>query len=100
MALTNAYFGMGTGEVLLDQVKCSGTETKLTTCTSDKKSFRCTHSEDAGVRCPGKNEIKLQTSILINDHPKSVEVLLLNAQSLILFFVFTLTSPVLALMAS
>ena len=60
MALTNAYFGMGAGEVLLDRVRCSGTETKLVNCLSDKKSFRCTHSEDAGVRCPGKKLLPSQ----------------------------------------
>jgi len=55
MALTNAYFGMGTGEVLLDQVRCDGTEERLVNCSSERNSLRCTHSEDAGVRCRGTN---------------------------------------------
>ena len=56
MALTNAYFGQGTGQIVLDDVQCSGTENQLLACISAPiltVSSNCYHSDDAGVRCEG-----------------------------------------------
>ena len=58
MAFFDAYFGRGTGHILLDDLLCTGSETRLIDCprytshgigTYDD----CTtgHGEDAGVRC-------------------------------------------------
>ena len=49
-ALSSAFFGQGTGAIVLDDVACSGTETRLTDCTFNP-NHNCQHSEDAGVRC-------------------------------------------------
>ena len=55
MAFSNAYFGVGTGTILLDDVGCTGSETNLTDCTrSSTVSCIRGHTEDAGVRCQGK----------------------------------------------
>ena len=55
MSFSNAYFGSGTGTILLDDVGCTGSETNLTDCTrSSTVSCFGGHSEDAGVRCQGK----------------------------------------------
>ena len=51
-AYLNAYFGRGTGPILMANVGCRGEETHLANCTRATR-FYCSHSEDAGVRCPG-----------------------------------------------
>ena len=50
-AYSNAYFGGGTGPILMASVSCHGEETHLANCTHSTPY--CSHSEDAGVRCPG-----------------------------------------------
>ena len=46
-----AYYGMGTG-MIVEQVRCNGTETRLEDCTiRDVHDGECNHNEDAGVRC-------------------------------------------------
>ena len=55
-ALLNAYFGQGGGQIVLDDVQCTGRENKLLACSSARilhVSRNCKHSEDAGVRCEG-----------------------------------------------
>ena len=55
-ALLNAHFGQGTGQIVLDDVQCSGSENQLLDCTSAPLltvSSNCDHSNDAGVRCEG-----------------------------------------------
>ena len=52
-ALTSG-FPSGTGVIWLDEVQCSGTETRLVDCTHPSfGTHNCGHSEDAGVRCTG-----------------------------------------------
>ena len=52
IARSQAYFGRGTGAILLDQVACTGTETRLVNCRSNPLGTHdCSHSEDAGVTC-------------------------------------------------
>ena len=50
-AFSYAYFGSGTGPILMAYVGCRGEETHLINCT--RSIPYCSHSEDAGVRCLG-----------------------------------------------
>ena len=52
MAHRFAHFGQGSGAILLDNVRCSGTEWRLIDCPHDGVgNHNCQHSEDAGVTC-------------------------------------------------
>lgn len=50
---TGAYFGQGTGLIILGGLTCSGTETSLLECSSlySIDSVQCYHYWDAGVSC-------------------------------------------------
>lgn len=55
LAFGSAAFGAGSGAIFLDDVGCAGTESTLLSCSNNGiGSHNCGHSEDAGVRCYGK----------------------------------------------
>ena len=55
-AYGSAYFGKGSGAILLDNVTCNGSESILANCGHLGISLitTCSHVEDAGVRCYSK----------------------------------------------
>ncbi|EMP40827.1 Neurotrypsin [Chelonia mydas] len=51
-AWSQAYFGEGSGPVLLDEVRCTGNELSIEECPkSSWRDHNCGHKEDAGVSC-------------------------------------------------
>ena len=50
IARSRAFFGQGTVPILLDDVACVGTESRLIDCRYTAID-NCVHAEDAGVTC-------------------------------------------------
>ncbi|XP_048728805.2 227 kDa spindle- and centromere-associated protein-like isoform X2 [Ostrea edulis] len=51
-AIGSAHFGQGSGQIWLDDVACSGSETSIFLCpNSGLGTHNCGHGEDASVRC-------------------------------------------------
>ena len=46
-----ARYGRGTGNIWLDNMECTGTESRLIDCPHDPNTDDCNHFEDAGVTC-------------------------------------------------
>ena len=66
-ATTGASFGQGTGDIILDEVVCTGSEYYIDDCShSGFGATNCDHSEDAGVICSGICDLHyvLQLAIL------------------------------------
>ncbi|XP_030839512.1 neurotrypsin-like [Strongylocentrotus purpuratus] len=54
-------FGEGTGNIILDNVGCEGSETHIAQCTHGSYEIHnCEHSEDVGVICIGVAELKVR----------------------------------------
>ncbi|XP_075924483.1 CD5 antigen-like [Petromyzon marinus] len=52
MAPRNARFGPGSGQIWLDDVRCSGTESRLSECEHLSWGYHnCVHGDDASVVC-------------------------------------------------
>ena len=54
-AYSSSHFGQGTGPIWLDNIQCTGTESRLDQCPHNGIGVHnCIHSEDTGVRCTSK----------------------------------------------
>lgn len=48
---TGAFFGQGSRDIVLDNVGCDGSESRLEDCPKSLMTAQCTHAQDAGVSC-------------------------------------------------
>ena len=55
-ARASAYFGEGSGLILLDNVNCNGRESRIFDCSHNTfGQHNCRHYEDVGVICVGES---------------------------------------------
>ena len=53
----NAYYGPATVPIWLDNLRCTGKESNILSCTHNEfgvLSSYCDHGDDSGIECPGK----------------------------------------------
>ena len=97
-AFSGAHFGRGLGTIHFDYVSCTGSESKLGSCSSNGWDYNsnCGHSQDVSVRCGRSNapnnliEVKYQCKLLLQ-HLLTIRKLLVVVIVLLLlpaFFFF------------
>lgn len=81
MLAPEAHFGEGTGPIVMDNVRCIGTETNIAQCSHKEWAVHdCNHREDVGIMCYRGTEVMF-AKVLIFLHCK-IEV------SLIVYTIF------------
>uniref|UniRef100_A0A4X2LK90 SRCR domain-containing protein n=1 Tax=Vombatus ursinus TaxID=29139 RepID=A0A4X2LK90_VOMUR len=72
----HGHFGAGTGNILLDDVRCVGNEASLEQCHHASWGIHnCKHQEDAGVICEGMYKVillKTETSLFLLTLPFNI----------------------------
>ena len=51
IALSYSHFGEGTGHIWLNDVNCTGSESRLLDCRYNIAEGNCYHFEDSSVQC-------------------------------------------------
>ena len=68
-ATVNAFYGQGSGQIWLSDLKCVGTEWTLSNCShSGWGEFFCSHYREAGVKCLSGNIFRIANSLKIHTY--------------------------------
>ena len=63
----SAYYGEGTGPILLDNVKCHGNESDIFACVHNGiGSHNCDHDQDASVECSSESALLKMLCSIVN----------------------------------
>ncbi|XP_021346192.1 deleted in malignant brain tumors 1 protein-like [Mizuhopecten yessoensis] len=63
VAMGNAKYGQGSGQIWMDDVTCTGTETDIGTCPFRQNTWgsnNCVHSEDVSVKCFTEDSVNIR----------------------------------------
>ncbi|XP_071804947.1 uncharacterized protein [Asterias amurensis] len=60
--LFQAFYGEGSGPVLMDDVLCKGTEATFMSCSKSPRQNECPHNTDVGVICQMAGSVRLNGS--------------------------------------
>ena len=75
---SSSIYGNGSGELVLSDLNCNGTEANLVECSISRlprvimENRVCDHSEDAGVRCGGMF-VPAKANSLLQEKAENVE---------------------------
>ena len=62
-----AYYGQGSGQIWLDNLKCNGNESTIEECLHAGWGMHdCEHDEDAGVECAANGNSNCITILLVH----------------------------------
>lgn len=67
MKRSSLKYGVGRGDILLDNIMCAGGESTLLDCNHNPlMEVNCDHTEDAGVICGGSFDRKIISILMIS----------------------------------
>lgn len=55
-AVSGAFYGQGSGNVLYSELQCFGSEESIVECQANSQPV-CTHANDAGVQCQNSKAV-------------------------------------------